>query len=103
VLLEVEGVPMKAFIRRLRGVVVERLHDIECQLNLEQTLVDVSMTAIGVKAGPCRDDMVLRGPDGTLRAIALLDIWADKTKLQPQLFGSCDERLACLVVHAEGV
>ena len=85
VLLEVEGVPMKAFIRRLRGVVVERLHDVECQLNLEQTLVDVSMTAIGVKAGSCRDDMVLRGPDGTLRAIALLDIWSDK--LEPQLRG----------------
>ena len=94
---------MKAFIRRLRGVVIERLHDVECQLNLEQTLVDVSVTAIGVEAGSCRDDMVFRGPDGTLRAIALLDIWSDKLEPQPQLFGGCDEGLARLVVHAEGV
>jgi hypothetical protein len=63
VLLEVEGVPMKAFIRRLRGVVIERLHDVERQLDSEQALIDVSMTAIGVKAGPFRNDMVLRGSD----------------------------------------
>ncbi len=77
-LLKVIQAARQFLVSGFRGVVVVGSHDIEGELKLDETFVQICMWTVGMEPRSCRDDVVFCRADGSFRTVRVLDIGGNK-------------------------
>jgi hypothetical protein len=93
--LEVIRAACESFIRRLGRIVVEGARDIECELNLDKTFVQICVGTVRVEAGSGRYNVILRRADGSFRTVWVIHIGDTSSHRSCSVVASSNRGLLC--------